>query len=465
MAEIDTSIYKVAPTDPMTTVGNALSIANTAQQNRLGQIQLQRGQMDLDAQRGVGDAYRQSIDENGNFDAPGFARRAAQGPASVLGPANTTGAAAAAAAATGAKKVAAGLSRESQAWASSNILPLFNDPAKQPSITDVTGVISDGISSGAIDTDTGKELLLQAVRNGTDPNKIRGWAQRSFIGQNLGSTQTEAGTSTTEPGVGTTVQSKGQSVVAGQGGSPKPKVAPLPIRKVPAAPKPEEAAPAPGVRTSPPESVTETYKKASLAHAADLDAATTTLGNARNLEAAYEKMQTLTPSDATGIGAAKNAAYSAVSSLFGLDPPTSTLSRAEAEKYLERSKANIPAAQRSDMAQQLANVSNPSFATPLDATKALTRSAIGFGRMDAAMPMAWDAAHPEAATGNIHPDYLKHRADFMNAQDPDGFVFATLPPDEQRALIAEKKKAGPAAYKRFSNSVGVYEQTLGKGQQ
>lgn len=448
MAEIDTSIYNNVGKgpDPYAAVNNALGMANAFTQRQLLQNQLQGSNMDLAAKRGVANAFSGAVDANGNYDPSKFNSSAASSGAAVLGPAIISDSANAAHAVTGATTAATALSQGEQAWLASNVYPLFNDPKNPPKSSDVSGVISAGIQAGALDPKTGGALTLEMLKNSRTPQSLKQWAQNKFVGS-MGVGQAEPGVTITKPS-GPVQLSKGQTATATQDGT-------QPTQTGTNNPAP---APEPGITTGPPQGVQDTYKAANDAKIADYATSAATNGNLRNLQAASDNLSTLDPSDSGAIGDAKNKVLNLLVGLH-IAPSTAPMNREEADKYLEKSKANIPAAQRSDMAQSLADISNPNLHTSLEATKALTRSAIAFSRMDAAMPYAWDAAHPNQIPGQTDPEYLKHRATFPGSQDPDAWAFDTLGPAEQRQLLAKKQQAGPAVAEKFLNSVDMYRKT------
>jgi hypothetical protein len=444
---VDTSIYaNQQHPDPLAGVGSALNIANAFTQRQLLQTNLQRQQLGLQGDQGVAATYSDPsiLNSDGTVNTSAVNNRLVRNGAGISAPgtiATNTNTAGGQIANTSASTA---LNQSQSNYLASQLNPLFNDPKNPPKSSDVSAVISNAIAAGTITPQAGNALTIEMLHNSGTPQQLKQWAQNRFVGS-MGTGQAEPGATVTTP-AGTTTLSKGQTATATQGGS----------AEAPSVP----AAPAPGVGVSPGTGVIESYKAANDQHMADYASSTATLGNTRNLATALDKLNQLNPSDAGAVGDLKNKVLTTAVAL-GLAPSTTTMTREEAEKYLEKSKASMPAAQRSDMAQSLADVSSPNLHTSLEATKALTRSAIGFARMDAAVPFSWDAAHPNQVKGQTDPDYLKYRPQFMNSQDPDAYVFDTLSAPEQQAIIADKQRQGKAAVAKFRSSLQNYDRSIG----
>jgi hypothetical protein len=181
----------------------------------------------------------------------------------------------------------------------------------------------------------------------------------------------------------------------------------------------------------------------------------------RNLQAAIPLMDQLGQSAAGPGSDAWNKAKAGLITL-GIVPANATDAeiRQETNKYLHRVVQDLPSANRSDAAQSLADVSNPSLDTNLNATRKLARSALAFSRMDSALPIIYDKRHPGAAAA---PDYTSAKSKWYQSQDPRAYSFDTDSYEDQQKTLKEigppvfkdnKGKETPnPAYQKFRNSL------------
>lgn len=208
-----------------------------------------------------------------------------------------------------------------------------------------------------------------------------------------------------------------------------------------------------GITTTLPAGAADSFAANSAAYNQDYQKSAATLSNVRNLTTAIPLLETL-GSSAAGPGSQSLAQLQSFLESHGIIKPgqTGVDVRAEAQKYLSRYVGVNPAAGRSDMAQDLTAHSSPSLDTPLAATLALAKSNVGFDRMDAAAPLAYAQAHPNASA-NFAPDYNKFKADFVKNNDPRAYAFDLMTPAERQGVVTSLGKPGSAAYERFRNSL------------
>ena len=427
MAEIDTSIYKVAPTDPMTTVGNALSIANTAKQNQILGIQQQiydaqnqTVQGTLQGQIQYGNALNATQNPDGTYNAP-----AAAG-AYVKAGGNPIYAPTAATHATGlggaAITNADALSKQNQDQGSDAIAEANAIMAAGGKRADAMNALNTRLSNGTL---TPKAYLGITHDMPPDDKGTTEYFSTRAAGRIAPTVQAAPTVAGVDPNTGQPILKPAAKVTA-------------------AAAKPG------GTTTTLPLGAGDVIAKNQALQQEDQLVSSRRMADLRPLQSALPLLQQLGSAN-FGPGSADFAKVKGALAAAGIiDPNTSDLQvRQEANKYLLQYAAGAQQAGRSDAALSSALGSNPNLDLTQPANLTLVKSQIARDRMDAAIQKGFAA---EAKPGQTYSDY---KSSYYQEHDPRAFQIDTMTHDERAAL---QKSLGPKtspAYQKFVKSYNL----------
>lgn len=205
-----------------------------------------------------------------------------------------------------------------------------------------------------------------------------------------------------------------------------------------------------GMPTALPPGQAESLAANQAAYVADQTRSATTLGNVRQLETVLPLISQL-GNTSFGPGSPEFAKLRGALTTAGvIDPNASDLQvRQQAGKYLLKYAQGAQNAGRSDQALATAIGSNPNLDLTQPANLHLVKNQIGMDRMDAAIPLAFDSAHPNASDKT---KYNTYKANFYQGNDQRAFTFDLLSPAERREVIDSLGSPNSAAYKKFAKS-------------
>lgn len=214
---------------------------------------------------------------------------------------------------------------------------------------------------------------------------------------------------------------------------------------------PQSAQPsAPGIATALPVGQTESMSENVKAFNTDQQRSAATLGNVRRLATALPLVSQLSASD-FGPGSAGLADMKGILTTAGIIPPNSTSlpTRQEVNKYLHQYAEGAINAGRSDAALSAALAANPNLDLTQPANLALVKNQMAMDREDAAIPLAFAQAHPQAQD---QAQYLKYKSQFYQNNDQRAFNYDSMSPEDRRQVIDSLGPKNSPAYQKFLKS-------------
>lgn len=126
--------------------------------------------------------------------------------------------------------------------------------------------------------------------------------------------------------------------------------------------------------------------------------------------------------------------------------------RQEVNKYLKQYAGVARGADRSDQGLHQALGSNPNLDLTQGANLALVKNQIAMDRMSAAIPVAFQSAHPSAQDKT---QYLDYKSKFYQNMDPRAFQFDLMSPQDRRAVIDGLGDKNSPAFQKFARSYQI----------
>lgn len=453
---VDVSFYGQRPPDPVAGISSAVGLANGIVQNRIAQ-------QELASRQAIGNAFQNAVGPNGQFDPNAALTGVAGDPAGAYGAPEAVQRALTARTTNLANQGAeVGQSQTRMNDFYQSLGPLLADKNKPPTRAQVMGTAADLLHQGRL---LPADYTAITAEVPLDNGAVAGYAQNKF-GSTLPPGQQMAPGPPITTSSGTRTPTLPQFFREATTGSGPTAAAPngTPVQTdrngnslLPNGHRVPNAAPPPnGVQTGPAMGTSENITTNLNAYNVDQNTGAAKLANARNLTTVIPLMEQMDDSDAGPGSRARNQVMAWLQTQ-GIATTRANV-RQEAAKYLNKYTSTNPVAARSDEAQNLAAASSPNLEISLPAALHLAKSAVGFDRMDAAVPAAYDLAHPGQPQAG--PDYLKFKTNYYATQpDPRAFNFDLLQPAEQRSLVQSLGPKDGPAYQNFRSSLQMAHDT------
>lgn len=457
---VDVSFYNRPIPDALSSVGSAVGVANGLLQNRITQQEMR-------ARQAVGNAFQGSVLPDGSVDTGALGSAIQGSPDAAWGAADALQKAASlrqTQLANQGQEVGQSQARVNDFYGS--LGPLLANGGS-PTYSQVIGLAGDLMRQGRLKPADMGALVSEIPRDG---KSLADYAQNKF-GSTLSPAQqaspgpivtsAEGQTTPTVPQFfrSATSPKKGPVAHAADGSAVQTDSHGNAVQNPPASNAAAAAPNVPGMQTGPAMGTGENIKANIDEYQKDQKDAGTRLASTRNLIEALPIIRKAGP-NAFGPGSrAENEVKQALISqgFMSKDDQNAPLPQI-LNKFFSRYIAQNPGADRSDMAQGLASLSNPNTSIGWKAALQLTQSAIGFDRMDSAAAKAYALQHPNEAVPGTQ--YLSFKRDYQNDNDPKAFAFDQYEgPDERGALMGSIGAKGSDSYKKFNHSLHVARDT------
>lgn len=427
---VDVSFYNQQPQNALSGLGGTIGIANGIVQNRIANTESQMLQSELGSRQAIGNAFSAAVDPaTGSVDPSKVNTGIASNPAAAYG--------APGALQSSATLQGAGLSNQAQNVNQSgarfgdlytSLTPLLSTN-KPVQYSDVINTAGDLLRQGRLLPQDFTAFVNEVPR---DPKQLTSYVQKK--------SQSVLPVASQENPAVTGVNSAGQPVTGTAG------------QLINRATTPTSSSEPPGVTTTLPPGEADKIAANRAGFVNDLQTSSGKIANIRNLTTAIPMLEAIGPGGAgpTSPQWAQARSFLQTNGIIGQNDNDPNVIRDKAQKYLEKYVSTNPIAGRSDQAQGLAAMASPNLDTAMSATVGLAKSAVGFDRMDAALPLIYAKQNPKDQS-----DYLTGKTTLQNSLDPRAFSLDLLNPTERATLQKSLGSKDSPAYKKFVNSYNL----------